>query len=131
MPNVQFREEAISVKKYLSYSNGRYILKYVAEKDRWSTNHGSQYMSSKVKFLDEDNVEVTVTTVSSDNYGEPVYHIYSLKVVPSVDPIIQKAARPYRIFPTAGFVTPKEELTKEAKPLEPTKSTKRRIGLPF
>lgn len=136
LPNVQFKEDAITVKKYLSYSNGRYTLKYVAEKDRWDMYDGTQYMTSNVKFLDENMIEVTNTTISSDNYGEPVDHIYTLKVAPSVDSTIENSKplpskQPTKEEPKTGIskrlkFQSKEELEKDKRQLTNKEEKQRR-----
>jgi hypothetical protein len=108
LPNIQFNEGVIPVNKMVIFSNGRFILKYVAEAKRWDFYDGTQYMTSNVTFLDENTVKIIQTTINSDNYGEPVDHVFILKVGTPNDPVIQKAVVPHLIFPK-GFVMETEQ----------------------
>ena len=108
LPNIQCSEGVISVNKFVTFTNDRYVLKYYAPKKRWDFYDGSQFLSSDVTFLDENTVKIVHTTVNSDNYGEPVDHIYILKVGAPKDSVIMKAVVPHTIFPK-GYVTPKEQ----------------------
>jgi len=89
--NVQVSEGTIELKKHLSFRNDLYELRYVPEKDAWHFYRGSIFLTDKVTFPDDETALVTHTTVSSDNYSEPVDHIYTLKCKSSPDAIVTKA----------------------------------------
>lgn len=92
LPNPSIVEAELVMKKSLSFTNGRYVLKYIPENDGWQFYDGSVYLTSNVKFSEDgETAEAINTTVSSDNYGEPVDRIYRMKVKSSLDPIVEKA----------------------------------------
>lgn len=92
LPNVRVEEGQVTPKKCLSFSNDRYTLKYIPSKDEWQFYDGSIYMTNNVNFSEDgESAEAIHTTVNSDNYGEPVDHIYRMKCASVPDKIVERA----------------------------------------
>jgi hypothetical protein len=92
LPNPSIVEAELVMKKSISFTNGRYVLKYNPDKDSWQFYDGTVYLTSNIKFSEDGETDEAInTTVSSDNFGEPVDRIYRMKVKSSTDPIVEKA----------------------------------------
>ncbi len=87
-----YDEGVIVMDKYLYFSDGRYVLKYVPQKNRWDLYDGTLYMTSDVVFTDDGETAVaTHKTQNSDMYGEIVSHVFTIKCKVSPDPIVNRA----------------------------------------
>ena len=103
-----FYEETIVMDKQLSFSDSRYVLKYNPQKNRWDLYEGTVYMTSDVVFTDDENAVATHRTITSDQHGEGVNHVYIIKCKVSPDPIVERAkAIPCtKVEEGLGMVTP-------------------------
>lgn len=89
-----FDVATLRMQKIIQLADGRFTLKYRPEYDRWDFYEGNEYMGSKVEFIDNDNIKVTIPTQNSDTHGEIVNYIYTIKIVPTVNATVAKLAEP-------------------------------------
>lgn len=87
-----FDVATLTLKKSLSFTDGRFTLRYNPQKNMWNFYDGSEYKSSDVRFSDDgETCTVYVPVRNSDTNGELVNYIYTLKTASAPDPIVEKA----------------------------------------
>ncbi len=88
-----FDVASATLKKSLSFSDGRYTIKFDPQRNKWNFFDGSEYKSSDVRFSENgEEAKVYVQVCNSDTHGERVNYIYTFKTASTPDPVVEKAA---------------------------------------
>lgn len=85
----------LRMKSNLSFTDGRYILKYNYKVGKWDLYDGTDFLTRDVVFNAEGTeATMTVPVQNSTTHGETWHYIYSMKVLPNEDPILKKRVEP-------------------------------------